>query len=287
MVFQSYALYPHMRVFDNIGYPLKIRKLSKAAIREQVMRAAEILQIPHLTDRLPRELSGGERQRVALARAIVREPNVFLFDEPLSNLDAELRLAMRGELKYLHKQLGATAVHVTHDQAEAMAMADRIAVMRDGRLQQLGSPREVYDHPTNTFVGHFVGSPGMNLISGHLEARDGALYVRSEQFAWVLPEGLAIGLRAQGQDRTQVVLGVRPEDFQLSNTDEQGYALAKIFAVEPVGYEVLVDIMIGEHIRVAARTGVGFEGQAGERVWVRADPARLRVFDATSQDAIG
>ena len=192
MVFQSYALYPHMKVADNIGYPLKIRRTSKARIGERVKEVAELLRIPELMDRKPRELSGGQRQRVALARAIIREPNVFLFDEPLSNLDAELRQEMRGELKYLQQQLGTTAIYVTHDQAEALAMADRITVMRDAKVLQVGSPMDIYDRPSNAFVGHFVGSPGMSLVSGTMIEHE---RLGSHEWQWVL-----LGSRGRRRD---------------------------------------------------------------------------------------
>ena len=194
MVFQSYALYPHMKVADNIGYPLKIRKTSKARIGERVKEVAELLRIPELMERKPRELSGGQRQRVALARAIIREPNVFLFDEPLSNLDAELRLEMRGELKYLQRQLGTTAIYVTHDQAEALAMADRITVMREAKVLQVGSPMDIYDRPANAFVGHFVGSPGMSLVSGTLTSTDGWVRVIGNGFSWDVSGDAAIAV---------------------------------------------------------------------------------------------
>ena len=286
MVFQSYALYPHMKVADNIGYPLKIRRTSKARIGERVKEVAELLRIPELMDRKPRELSGGQRQRVALARAIIREPNVFLFDEPLSNLDAELRQEMRGELKYLQRQLGTTAIYVTHDQAEALAMADRITVMRDAKVLQVGSPMDIYDRPSNAFVGHFVGSPGMSLVSGTISSTNGWVRMNGNGFSWeVAGDAATAVLRRPRVDRAAIA-GARPEAMELSFMEQADYAKATIFAVEPMGSEVLVDVLLDEDTRIKARAETTFAGQPGEEIWIRPKPDRIRLFDGESQEAI-
>src|SRR5207244_12595851 len=187
MVFQSYALYPHLSVYENLAYPLRIRGLPKASIGPRVREVASLLQIDSLLERRPKQLSGGQRQRVALGRAIVRRPAVFLMDEPLSNLDAQLRVHTRGELKRLQSELGVTTIYVTHDQAEAMTLADRVAIMRDGLLQQVGPPREIYDRPANTFVGGFLGSPGMNFLKGRFQADDDGLAWTSNGYRLPLP----------------------------------------------------------------------------------------------------
>src|SRR6058998_3633977 len=211
MVFQSYALYPHMTVADNMAFSLKLRKAPAKTIEERVAKAAKILNLDPYLHRYPRELSGGQRQRVAMGRAIVRDPKVFLFDEPLSNLDAKLRVAMRAEIKALHQRLKTTTVYVTHDQVEAMTMADRIVVMHDGRIEQIGSPLHLYDHPDNLFVAQFIGSPAMNVINGTLRRINGTSYVEAQGgVRW--PVGMGIG--ADGQP---VTYGIRPGDLALNN----------------------------------------------------------------------
>src|SRR5213075_3524949 len=209
MVFQNYALYPHMSVYDNMAYGLRMRRMSRHEIKSRVARAAEILQLDGLLQRKPRQLSGGQRQRVAMGRAIVRDPKVFLFDEPLSNLDAQLRVQMRVEIKALHQRLKSTIVYVTHDQIEAMTMADRIVVMHDGRVEQIGEPLELYDHPNNLFVAQFIGSPAMNVVEGTVRRANGAAYVEA-------PGGVRwpVGHRA-GSDGQAVAYGVRPEHLAL------------------------------------------------------------------------
>jgi multiple sugar transport system ATP-binding protein len=259
MVFQSYALYPHMTVAENIGYPLRIRGLSKSEQRAAVERVAESLEIPHLLDRRPRHLSGGQRQRVALARAIVREPSVFLMDEPLSNLDAKLRTSMRGEIKRLQKRLGTTTLYVTHDQAEAMTMADLVAVMREGELQQLAPPDEIYDRPANRFVATFVGNPPMNVLDGTLA--EGGFAV-GEQVLALGELGAACG--AAGAS----ALGVRPEDIEILPQGTPGSLAGEIYVVEPMGNETLVDVRIGDQ-RVMARAAREFTAPIGSPIGVR------------------
>ncbi|TCZ72868.1 sn-glycerol-3-phosphate ABC transporter ATP-binding protein UgpC [Paenibacillus albiflavus] len=213
MVFQSYALYPHMNVYDNMAFGLKLRKFKKADIDKRVRDAAKILDIEHLLDRKPKALSGGQRQRVALGRAIVREPQVFLMDEPLSNLDAKLRVHMRAEIAKLHKRLQTTIVYVTHDQIEAMTMGDRIVVMDKGIIQQAASPEVIYNTPSNMFVAGFIGSPSMNFINGSMVDKGGALYFSGENVNVEIPAGVAKTLKDKGYTGKDVVMGIRPEDF--------------------------------------------------------------------------
>jgi ABC-type sugar transport system ATPase subunit len=265
LVFQSYALYPHMTARQNMLYPLKVRRMSVAERSRRVEEAAELLRIPHLLERKPRQLSGGEQQRVALGRAIVREPRVFLMDEPLSNLDAKLRVHTRAELKGLQQQLGVTTIFVTHDQAEAMTMADRIAVMNQGHLQQVGTPDDVYDRPANLFVAQFMGSPPMNTLP--VTQQDGQLWTAG---GWRFPVPAGVKL-----PEGPVTLGVRPEDLKLA---ESGQA-ATVFVSEPLGNEVIVNVTVGEAL-LKLRAGPSVRPTRGETVFVAADPTRLHVFDA-------
>ncbi len=260
MVFQSYALYPHMTVAENIAYPLRIRGLSKADQRAGVAKVAEALEIPHLLERRPRHLSGGQRQRVALARAIVREPSVFLMDEPLSNLDAKLRTTMRGEIKRLQKRLGTTTLYVTHDQAEAMTMADLVAVLRDGELQQLGPPDEIYDRPANRFVASFVGNPPMNVLEG--EVGDDSFTIGDRRLAL----GAELGSACAAAGAT--ALGIRPEDVEIVPYGSPEAIGGEIYVVEPMGNETLVDVHIGGQ-RVMARAPREFAAPIGSPIGVR------------------
>lgn len=237
MVFQNYALYPHMKVADNMGFSLKLARRSKTEIDAEVSRAAQILDLEKLLERYPRELSGGQRQRVAMGRAIVRDPSVFLFDEPLSNLDAKLRVAMRAEIKALHQRLKTTTIYVTHDQIEAMTMADRIVVMRDGVIEQIGSPLDLYDTPSNTFVATFIGSPAMNLLPGVVaEENGGAVFKTATGDKWHLPVNTA------AQPGTSVSYGIRPEHLTI---DPAGIA-AEIMVIEPTGAETHVIFKLGD-----------------------------------------
>ncbi|GAB5377920.1 MAG: sn-glycerol-3-phosphate ABC transporter ATP-binding protein UgpC [Acuticoccus sp.] len=238
MVFQSYALYPHMTVAENMGFSLRLARAPKAEKEARVNDAARILGLEKLLDRYPRQLSGGQRQRVAMGRAIVRKPEVFLFDEPLSNLDAKLRVAMRTEIKALHQRLRTTTVYVTHDQIEAMTMADRIVVMNGGIIEQVGTPLELYDEPANTFVAEFIGSPSMNLVPGRVE---GGRFIGAGETAVALPASLA------AHEGRAVHLGIRPEDFLL----DAGGLAAEIVTVEPTGSETQVSLTLGGHEIVA------------------------------------
>jgi multiple sugar transport system ATP-binding protein len=262
MVFQSYALYPHMTVGENVAYPLRIRGLRKAEQRAGVEKVAESLEILHLLDRRPRHLSGGQRQRVALARAIVREPAVFLMDEPLSNLDAKLRTSMRGEIKRLQKRLGTTTLYVTHDQAEAMTMADLVAVMRDGELQQLAPPDEIYDRPANRFVASFVGNPPMNVLDGALDAGTQGFAIGDQR----LDLGAELGPACAAAGATAI--GIRPEDIEILPHGTAGTLAGEIYVVEPMGNETLVDVRIGEQ-RLMARAAREFAASIGSPIGVR------------------
>ena len=237
MVFQNYALYPHMTVRDNMAFSLKLKGASRSEIDARVKPAAEILGLAHLLDRQPRQLSGGQRQRVAMGRAIVRDPQVFLFDEPLSNLDAKLRVAMRAEVKELHQRLKTTTVYVTHDQIEAMTMADKIVVMHDGSIEQLGTPLELYDEPNNLFVASFIGSPAMNFIKGVVHAEGGDVHVRTGD-----GHRLPVGGAPRARHGQPVLYGVRPEHFLLSDEGVD----AKVVVIEPTGSETQVQMRLGD-----------------------------------------
>ena len=271
MVFQSYALYPHMTVRENMGFSLKLRKADAKTINQRVADAARILNLDQLLDRYPRELSGGQRQRVAMGRAIVRDPKVFLFDEPLSNLDAKLRVAMRAEIKALHQRLKTTTVYVTHDQIEAMTMADRIVVMHDGIIEQIGTPLELFDRPGNLFVAQFIGSPAMNVFSGVV--RSGQVEGLGAQ--WPLAPGMA----AEGQ---AVSYGVRPTDLRLAASGIPG----RVIIVEPTGAETELLVEVGGQQMVVVIHG-RTQAQPGDPVHLAFDVAKSHVFDAASGLRLG
>ncbi|MBV9247960.1 MAG: sn-glycerol-3-phosphate ABC transporter ATP-binding protein UgpC [Acetobacteraceae bacterium] len=273
MVFQNYALYPHMTVRDNMAFALSLAKAPKSVIDEKVARAAQILGLAPFLSRYPRQLSGGQRQRVAMGRAIVRDPQVFLFDEPLSNLDAKLRVAMRAEIKELHQRLQTTTVYVTHDQIEAMTMADKIVVMNSGNVEQIGAPLELYDHPANLFVAGFIGSPAMNFLKGRIE---GSAFRAEAGAALPLPRA------PNGGDGKPIVYGVRPEHFQLS---PEGLP-AKVHVVEPTGSETQVMAeFAGEPIICAFRERVS--AKPGETIRIAPDPALVHLFDAATGQRVG
>jgi multiple sugar transport system ATP-binding protein len=266
MVFQSYALYPHMTVEENMAFALKLKGMSQAEQEQRIARAADILGLTPYLERYPKELSGGQRQRVAMGRAMVRNPAVFLFDEPLSNLDAKLRVAMRSEIKQNHARLKTTTVYVTHDQIEAMTMADRIVVMHDGEVEQIGTPLELYDRPANLFVAGFIGSPAMNMLQGTLS---------SDGFTATDGTRIDVGPEATETTTRDVVLGIRPEHFVQSASGHP----AEILAVEPTGAETQVvtrfaggDVMIALRERISARPG--------ERLTISPLPGSLHLFDA-------
>ena len=291
MVFQSYALYPHLSVYDNIAFGLKLKKTPKAEVRERVQKAAELLGLVEHLDRKPRSLSGGQRQRVAMGRAIVRQPKAFLMDEPLSNLDAKLRVQMRAEISQLQNDLGVTTVYVTHDQVEAMTMGDRVAVMRKGELQQVASPQELYDRPVNLFVGGFIGSPAMNLVEAQLEKQDGGLVAVAGQQRIVLGQETVSSRPALQQlEGRQVVLGIRPEDLEdasLAEGHEDQRMRGKVTLTEALGSEVMVHFKIDaaaaqtEDVRELAKDagteGLTEIGQEGGATMVGRFGARSRV----------
>jgi multiple sugar transport system ATP-binding protein len=279
MVFQSYALYPHMTVGENIDYPLKLRDMPSAQRKAAVQAVADLLEIGHLLARRPRQLSGGQRQRVAPARAIVREPQAFLMDEPLSNLDAKLRASMRGELKRLQKRLAATTIYVTHDQAEATTMADVVAVMKDGVLQQLAPPLEIYDRPANRYVATFVGSPPLNVLPGALDRHRKAFVVEGT------PIALSEHVFQSCADKAVQELGVRPEDLALGDPSADGSLPAEVYVVEPLGNETLVEVKVGDWI-VAVRAERGWEAAIGAPVGLLVEPDTACFFDAAGVTAV-
>jgi multiple sugar transport system ATP-binding protein len=286
MVFQSYALYPHMSVFDNLAFALKIRRLDRAEIRRRVEEAADVLGIRDLLQRRPRELSGGQRQRVAVGRAMVRRPKAFLFDEPLSNLDARMRVQMRAEILRLHERLGATMIYVTHDQVEAMTMGDRIVVMKDGRIQQAAMPMELYARPANAFVASFIGSPPMNLVRGRLEGAGAHLVFVAGLLR--VPPGPASRERLAGREGQEILLGLRPEDLSLARPGEagtEGLGEAAVELVEPTGAEAYVHLRAAEATLVA-RVPAGHAPHPGTTVRILADPARAHFFDPADGGAL-
>jgi multiple sugar transport system ATP-binding protein len=282
MVFQNYALYPTKTVWGNMAFPLQMRGAAKADIAARVERAAASLGIKHLLGRRPRELSGGQQQRVALGRALVRDPQVFLMDEPLSNLDAKLRVQMRAELKRMHQELRSTIVYVTHDQLEAMTMADRIVIMRDGVVQQAGSPDEIYRRPVNTFVGGFIGSPSMNFLTGQLTVENETTFVDGN--GWRLALSPANSRRA-AHSTGEIVLGVRHGQVRLGTQATPNALQGSIYTVEPTGDVTYVHVRLAEHLLVAS-TGPTFAGRADEPIWLEVDQERLHLFDGESQLAL-
>jgi multiple sugar transport system ATP-binding protein len=272
MVFQNYALYPHMKVRDNMAFSMLLAKRPRAEIDERVGKAASILGLTEYLDRYPRQLSGGQRQRVAMGRCIVRDPQVFLFDEPLSNLDAKLRVAMRTELKELHQRLKTTSIYVTHDQIEAMTMADQIVVMRDGVVEQRGQPLQLYDHPANLFVAGFIGSPAMNFLPGTLRRANGEARVELAGGATVpAPRG------ASGSDGQKVIFGTRPEDLELGG--ERDGLPASVVVVEPTGADTQVFSKFGE-VEVTSVFRERHDFKAGDAIRLVPDHDRSHLFDA-------
>lgn len=298
MVFQNYALYPHMTVFDNMAFGLKLRHTPKEEIRRRVEEAAKALDISHLLDRKPKALSGGQRQRVALGRAIVREPKVFLLDEPLSNLDAKLRAQMRTELSRLHKRLGTTFIYVTHDQIEAMTMGDRIVVMKDGIVQQVDTPQNLYENPVNVFVAGFMGSPQMNFLDARLVEKDGSYVVEfgigtantpNGKYEIVLPEGKVKSTDIKQYVGKEVALGIRPEHLHdegiFLSTAKQGIVEAHVDVTEMMGAETYLYLTMAGHTvtaRVSPRTPV----KPGDTIKIALDINKLHLFDKETEKVI-
>ncbi|MNO69118.1 sn-glycerol-3-phosphate import ATP-binding protein UgpC [compost metagenome] len=285
MVFQSYALYPTMSVRENIEFGLKIRKLPQAAIDEEVARVAKLLQIEHLLARKPAQLSGGQQQRVAMGRALARRPKIYLFDEPLSNLDAKLRVEMRTEMKLMHQRLKTTTVYVTHDQIEAMTLGDKVAVMKDGIIQQFGTPQQIYNDPANQFVASFIGSPPMNFIPVRLTQQDGRLLavLDSGQARCELPLGVA----ADELDGREIILGIRPEQIVLGAAEGNGLPgiRAEVQVTEPTGPDLLVFVTLNQ-TKVCCRLAPDVACRVGDSLNLQFDPARVLLFDAASGERL-
>ncbi|ROL74530.1 ABC transporter ATP-binding protein [Pseudomonas vranovensis] len=286
MVFQSYALYPTMNVRDNIAFGLKMRKMPAAAIDEEVARVAKLLQIEHLLTRKPGQLSGGQQQRVAMGRALARRPKIYLFDEPLSNLDAKLRVEMRTEIKLMHQRLKTTTVYVTHDQIEAMTLGDKVAVMKDGLIQQFGTPQQIYNDPANLFVASFIGSPPMNFIPLRLQRKDGRLLalLDSGQARCELP----LGFNVAGLEEREVILGIRPEQITLAPAQANGLPSirAEVQITEPTGPDLLVFVTLNQ-TKVCCRLAPDVPTQVGDTLNLQFDPARVLLFDAATGERLG
>ena len=290
MVFQNYALYPHMTVFENMAFGLKLNKTPKEEIKRRVEEAARILDITHLLDRKPKALSGGQKQRVALGRAIVRNPKVFLLDEPLSNLDAKLRASMRTELTKLHQNVGTTFIYVTHDQVEAMTMATRIVVMKDGLIQQVDTPQNLYDYPVNIFVAGFIGTPQMNFINGKLEKKGEDVYFNFENLSIKIPAEKANNPDLKDYIGQEVVAGLRPEAIHdepgllANNPDSQLEAYVDV--TELMGAEIYLYLNVGEETRLIARVSSRSTSRAGDTIKVAFDMSRLHIFDKDTERCI-
>lgn len=280
MVFQNYALYPYMRVFENIAFPLRVRRMPKQDVESKVRETASLVGIEGLLDRKPRQLSGGQQQRVALARALVREPTLFLMDEPLSNLDAKLRVAMRTELKRLHNELKVTTIYVTHDQEEAMTLADRIAILNKGLLQQLGSPFEVYEKPTNLFVAGFIGSPAMNILEGELVEKEGEHFANFSIYSLPVPEVVARGITSKN-----LVLGIRPEHILVEEEKTPRTIAAKVEVVEPLGHESILLLNVSD-VLLTANTRLMKPLKVGDRISISFAEDKLQLFEKESTNRI-
>ncbi len=285
MVFQSYALYPTMNVRENIAFGLKMRKMAPAAIEEEVSRVAKLLQIEHLLSRKPGQLSGGQQQRVAMGRALARRPKIYLFDEPLSNLDAKLRVEMRTEIKLMHQRLKTTTVYVTHDQIEAMTLGDKVAVMKDGVVQQFGTPQQIYNDPANLFVASFIGSPPMNFIPLRLQRRDGRLLalLDSGQARCELP----LAMQDEGLENREVILGIRPEQITLASAGANlPSILSEVEVIEPTGPDTLVFVNLNQ-TKVCCRLAPDMAPKVGETLELQFDPDKVLLFDAKSGERLG
>jgi multiple sugar transport system ATP-binding protein len=285
MVFQSYALYPHMTVSDNMAFPLKMRKVSKDIIGEKIRHIAELLRITHLLKRKPKQLSGGEAQRTALGRAIIRDPEVFLMDEPLSNLDAKLRVHMRTELKRLQKDLGVTTIYVTHDQVEAMTMAERIAILHNGELQQRDRPEEIYMHPSNTFVAGFIGSPPMNFLGCSLEEHEGVCSIDAGICSIPIDADIAEIVKDKAST-SELILGFRPEDIAISrDLTSKNLLVGEVFVTEPLGSEIIVDVDVGGEL-IKAKVDNDFSVSIRDKVGVKINMKGIHIFDKKTTKAV-
>ncbi|HAJ32415.1 MAG TPA: glycerol-3-phosphate ABC transporter ATP-binding protein [Candidatus Atribacteria bacterium] len=284
MVFQDYALYPHMSVYDNMALCLKVDKIPKNEIVKRVTETAKILNLEQLLNRKPGELSGGQQQRVALGRAIIRKPSVFLLDEPLSNLDAVLRINMRAELKKLQEKLKTTMIYVTHDQEEAMIMADRVAIIKDGKVLQINTPRRIYDQPANKFIAGFIGSPQMNFLECNLVEKSTATYLNAGKFSVKVPSSLRKRIKAKERGLA-VVMGVRPEDVLVSLESQRDFLEVKVYFFQQMGNIGYVNLEMGNNI-ITAMVNPNFEGHVGENVFIKFNESRLHIFDKRTEDTI-
>jgi multiple sugar transport system ATP-binding protein len=285
MVFQNYALFPHMNVFGNLSFGMRLRKVPKDKIEEEVRKAAKILNIEHLLARKPKELSGGERQRVALGRAIVRKPKVFLMDEPLSNIDAKLRVEMRAEISKLQRRLAVTTFYVTHDQVEALSMGDRVVVMLKGRIQQVGTPKELFNTPTNRFVAGFIGSPSMNFVRARVES-GGAVFA-GDNFRLQLPTALAEAVARRGLE--DVWVGVRPEHLRLHNdtvTTDSNLIQSVVEVVEPQGSTTIMQLSVGKEIRLIAQFNEQLDREPGTPLVLSVAPESIYLFDPATDESV-
>lgn len=289
MVFQNYALYPHMSVYDNMGFALKLRKVPNPEIDHSVKSAARLLGIESLLERKPKQLSGGQRQRVALGRAIVRKPKVFLFDEPLSNLDAKLRVQMRAEIIKLHRQLATTIIYVTHDQVEAMTMGSKIVVIKDGEIQQIDSPINVYNHPSNKFVAGFIGSPAINFFEGSLASKGGKLYFVAQGLSLEIPPQISAQLTRRLAGGKSIILGIRPEDIYhkpySANAEMPAELQALVEVVEPLGSEYIVRFIIDESL-FTARLEPKEQPKMGEKLNIVFDMSKAHFFDPKTEKTL-
>jgi multiple sugar transport system ATP-binding protein len=286
-VFQLFALYPHLTAYENIAFPLRAARGGRASVDTQVREAARALRIEHLLNKRPSQLSGGDMQRVAIGRALVRRPKAMLMDEPIGALDAKLREEMRGELKRLHLKNGTTTVYVTHDQVEAMSLADRIAIMNDGLLQQDGSPTEVYNHPANLFVAQFIGSPVMNVSRASLRAEDGWTRVvfGDGDGSFAFPGELHRQIAAAGDAGGDLMVGVRPENVLVARQETEGYIPLEAHIIEPLGAYDIVDLKLGQQL-LRARTASGYVGKPGDIVWAKLDEAQTHFFSFRTERAL-
>ena len=282
MVFQTFALWPHMKTRDNIAFPLKMHKFPKHEVKERVKETAELLKISHLLDRVPGQLSGGEAQRVALGRAIIRDPKVFLLDEPLANLDAKLRIHMRVELRKLQEKLGITTIYVTHDQAEAMTMSDRISVMHKGKIRQLGTTTDLYDHPEDLFVAGFIGSPPMNFVDCAFDEEKKALV--SDVFSLEIPKNLGKEIKKYATS-SELILGVRPQDISLHEKQMPNSVGSEVYAMEPLGSETIVDLKLGDKI-IKAVAPPTYKASSGDKVWMTFNMNNIHILDKKTEKAI-
>ncbi|MGQ9627135.1 MAG: ABC transporter ATP-binding protein [Anaerolineae bacterium] len=287
MIFQSYALYPHMTVAEQFAFPLKARKVPSSEIKERIREVADFLQMHDLLDRYPQELSAGQQQRVALGRALIRRPKLFLMDEPMNQLDARMRLEVRGRLKRLQQELGITTIYVTHDQMEAQGLADKIVIMNRGRLQQAGTPIEIYEKPANLFVAGFIGTPPMNFLDFHLERCEGKTYVRNKYFSFSLKPELASAL-ADVPPEQALVLGIRPEHIRIYPEERPDTVRAEVYVLEPQSNELIVDLKMGDMLLKMRgdKREFGFRPRIDQPVWMEFRQEHLHIFDKLTEERL-